>query len=123
MNNVERASFPGNKHQSAKEPNNCIRRFLINSNLPNKSESRGALIPLHFPIKMLFLGFWMPAEKPYNNQKSALQNTVTKKNDVPYKAGMELVVGRCLFPRLVFILEQHSRKEPVRLLFALAKSK
>lgn len=88
--NVEKAGFPGNKHWPARQPNNCIKRFLINSSLPNKSQSRGTFIPLHFPIKMLFLGGSGPAEKPSNDQESSLQNTVTKKNDVLHQSEMVL---------------------------------
>lgn len=32
----------------------------------------------------------MPAEKPQQDQESALQNTVTKKNDVPHQSEMVL---------------------------------
>lgn len=63
----------------------------------------------------------MPAEKPGNNQKAALQNTVMRKN--------ELLKMRCCcggpmsVSKSVFILQQCGRKEPLALLFVLAKSK
>ena len=56
----------------------------------------------------------MPAEKPQNNQKSALQNTVTKKNDVLYKAEMEpWYAGICFQGCVYFRATQQKRASQI----------